>query len=971
MSAINLQDPQVLNTMCGVLAGCFDGYNKDLRANSEREIKRIQDLVDVQQGYLQLLLMVAGTESVELATRQSAATTLKNMIKNCWFNGQSEHVVQEAEKQAIRHQIFSVMLAAPTATVALLGECIQLIGSVDFPKVWPDLLHAIVATLSAPNVTLQAMHISLKTASSLFQKYRNESELTAAIADELLFINGHFTAPLLKTLQFLTYQLKTNQDPAILLNVVKALKAAVSCYNDLTTMDMGQEHEDNLPSLMTAFRECLQYRHPQLMGTMYEAGELILLHATILECLRCHLQQFSDEFQPYVETFTNDVWELINSAEGKQPAADDLIITALEYLSAVGRSGHKMLLVQGDRLRVLCEQVIIPNLHLRENVEVEMFEEEEEQYVAREIEGSDVHTRRRAALELVRSLIFNFDTLVTPVLQNCCMALLSQGWLAKDAAIYLITAMAVRGTNTSSREASELNPTVPVGDFYAAHILPEITNAAPKSHAILKADAIRFVATFRSFLGTDNLGNLLVHLAPWLAHESQVVHTYAAHAIDKLLQVRTGGKMEPDVTADIFAASSDVIVQNLCTRLLSSAKPNEYCMKALFTVMRLQPVHTKRLIGPLMYSLSQVLGAQVKNPSNPVFNHCLWECIAFGIKYAPEHYGSIEPLFFPHIAQISRDEVAAFLPYMLQIIAQLIDARAKQGVTDFGPYLDMYPEFVKPSLFELKGNIPAVAKLLASYNRACPQALEQRGMTLKTLGVYQQLLSLKQFDHEGFNVLAAMVLHCPPEIIDKHMPTVLQIMFNRQQSSPTPKFSRCEVYMFSVIAAHRGGQYFSALADSIQPGLTALLLQRVWLKHITKIQGVTERKVAAVGLIRVATEVPAVIANAALLQETLVTVLKLIHAQADADDHLSFAPTHAGIENLSAMTDFDEASFTNQYCPLQAAAFPPEDAARFAQDANSYLQQQCAAVIAGPNAAGFRAGLAMIPAQLRSYITVQ
>lgn len=41
--------------------------------------------------------------------------------------------------------------------------------------------------------------------------------------------------------------------------------------------------------------------------------------------------------------------------------------------------------------------------------DIEVFEDNPEEYVSRDIEGSDVDTRRRAACDLVRTLALNYE----------------------------------------------------------------------------------------------------------------------------------------------------------------------------------------------------------------------------------------------------------------------------------------------------------------------------------------------------------------------------------------------------------------------------------------------------------------------------------------------------------------------------------------------------------------------------------
>lgn len=56
---------------------------------------------------------------------------------------------------------------------------------------------------------------------------------------------------------------------------------------------------------------------------------------------------------------------------------------------------------------------------------------------------------------------------------------------------------------------------------------------------VLKADAIKFIMTFRSILGEDIVGSSIPDLIKHLEATSAVVRSYAACAIDKILVMRS------------------------------------------------------------------------------------------------------------------------------------------------------------------------------------------------------------------------------------------------------------------------------------------------------------------------------------------------------------------------------------------------------------------------------------------------
>lgn len=73
----------------------------------------------------------------------------------------------------------------------------------------------------------------------------------------------------------------------------------------------------------------------------------------------------------------------------------------------------------------------------------------------------------------------------------------AQNWKAKDCAIYLVMALTVKG-KTAAQGAVTTNEFVNIPDFFNQHILPELQSASADERPFLKADALKFLTTFRS-----------------------------------------------------------------------------------------------------------------------------------------------------------------------------------------------------------------------------------------------------------------------------------------------------------------------------------------------------------------------------------------------------------------------------------------------------------------------------------------
>lgn len=70
-----------------------------------------------------------------------------------------------------------------------------------------------------------------------------------------------------------------------------------------------------------------------------------------------------------------------------------LVCSGITFLTSVSTSVHYTLFEQAGAIQNIVEKIIIPNIRLRDDDE-EMFEMNPQEYIRRDIEGSDTDTRR-------------------------------------------------------------------------------------------------------------------------------------------------------------------------------------------------------------------------------------------------------------------------------------------------------------------------------------------------------------------------------------------------------------------------------------------------------------------------------------------------------------------------------------------------------------------------------------------------
>ena len=136
----------------------------------------------------------------------------------------------------------------------------------------------------------------------------------------------------------------------------------------------------------------------------------------------------------------------------------------------------------------------------------ELFEDNPEEYIRKDIEGSDIDTRRRAACDLVRGLCKYYEQVVTTIFSDYVNAMLRQysqnpkeNWKSKDAAIFVVTSLAAK-KSTAKHGTTEANQLVNLVDFYNSQIVTDLNSPNVDDVPVLKADAIKYLITFRSLV---------------------------------------------------------------------------------------------------------------------------------------------------------------------------------------------------------------------------------------------------------------------------------------------------------------------------------------------------------------------------------------------------------------------------------------------------------------------------------------
>ncbi|KAJ1966324.1 importin-alpha export receptor [Dipsacomyces acuminosporus] len=879
-------------------------------ANERKQAEIYLETIELTPHFVVPLLQLVNNQATDANIRFAAALYFKNFVKRRWpQNEDTEDTISAEDRKAVKDEIVSLMITVPKQLQLQIGEAVSIIAENDFPEQWPELIRDLVSRLSATDY-----HINngiLETAHTVFKGWRSAFR-SDALFKKIIMVLDEFTAPFMEvfvaTDKLIDEYSGNKQALAILLHSMVLL---CQIYYDLNCQDLPPFFEDHMGEFMQTFHKYLIYTNPNAESDDDDvAGDLEELKASICEIIELYAQRYEEVF-PQLPQFVQTVWSMLTTVSAAHKY-DTLVSKGMAFLRTVVRNPRqKQLFSSSESLQLICERIIIPNTVLPENDE-ELFEDDPIQFVRRDIEGSEAGSRRQAAGDLVRGLLDQFSSETTQVMSVYIQKGLeryaanpAENWRDKDVALFMVTSVAVVAS-VNSLGATKINELVNIADFFKTQIVQHLQSTSSDSQSpILKVDAIKYVNIFRSQLPRELLLQALPLLAQHLAHPNPVVSTYAAIAIERILVLKKD--------SSLLFGPNDIqpLAEGMLGHIFSSfdgadspqkLAENDYLMKAVMRIILATRTNIIPLAPAALGKLAGILQAVSKNPSNPKFNHFMFESVAalarFSCMADKSEIARFEGTLFPIFQAILQEDVAEFMPYVFQILAQLLSMHLSEGGLP-DAYLSLLPPLLQPTLWESQGNIPALVRLLQSYLQIGGAQISSGGQLQPILGVFQKLIASRANDHHGFNLLLAITQFTPAEALKQYLKPIITLCLNRLQSSRTEKFTRNFVhYLASIMcinpAEQEGVNLLLATMDGIQVGLFGGLLANIIVKALPSVAGRVERKTTVIGFaLLIASDAfqsnPTLASSTGLVLQELYTILtdtKIKEGKQQADRRL-------------------------------------------------------------------------------------
>ncbi|OTB05757.1 hypothetical protein M426DRAFT_319437 [Hypoxylon sp. CI-4A] len=890
------------------------------------------------QFSLQLLKIVA-TDNFELKIRLSGALCFKNFIRHNYVDEDGNYKLPANEVNTIKQELIGLMIACPPTIQTQLGDAISIIADSDFWTRWETLVGDLVSRFTPDNFKVN--NGVLEVAHSIFVRWRPLFR-SDALYTEINHVLETFAVPFLNLLSATDQQITAHaNDKVALKGYFDTLSLLIKVFYDLSCQDMPPQFESNLEQISTLLHKYLTYESPLLAtDDDSEAGIVEIVKADICEVLQLYVTKFDDDFGRFTQVFVNSAWNLLSTI-GPETKFDNLVSKALHFLTAIAASAkHSASFNDENVLNQVVEKVVLPNVALRES-DIELFEDEPIEFIRRDLEGSDTDSRRRAATDFLRQLQGQFEQLVTSVAGKYINHYLEQGktdWKHKDTAISLFLSIAAKGTVTAAHGVRTVSSLVNVVDFFQQHIAHDLVSTS--AEPISKVDAIKYLYTFRTQLTKEQWQGAFQPLVQNMGSSNYVVYTYAAICVERLLALTDESGTRFFGRADIEPLAKDLLdhLFNLVEKEKSSPaklQENEFLMRCIMRVLIVMNTGIANFVDPVLGHLVEITNAIKANPSNPRFYYYHFEALGAVVSFGSVNGTSkLEDRLWGPISAIITEEVNEFIPYVLQVLSKLLEINPSGTLPS--NFQSLIPHLVMPNLWETRGNVPALTRLLAAILPRAANTIVAENQVQPILGIFQNLLRIKKTEQNAFDLLEAVVVSVPRNAIDPYFKEILSLLFVRLQNNPSESFKIRFVRFYHLVSAkldaNLGTDYFISQVDLVQGNLFTQVYLSIILPTSDLLARPVDRKLAVISFAKSMGD------SQAFAQRyvkgwrfTCGAMLKLL---------LNAPQVTTGVgDDIVNEADVDDIGFGLGFTPLNTCKKPPHDAYPEIQDIKIWVRQ--------------------------------
>eukprot|EP00177_Eucheuma_denticulatum_P000306 GFKZ01000528.1.p1 GENE.GFKZ01000528.1~~GFKZ01000528.1.p1 ORF type:complete len:1049 (-),score=163.16 GFKZ01000528.1:132-3134(-) len=831
------------------------------------------------------LLQLIALDSAPSHVRQAAAVYMKNHTIETYSVAGWEDTPSD-DRDAVKQAIVNIILAVPLVVRRQLTEVLVIIAVHEYPNKWPQLVPELGTRLQKvydPAANVQpgnplvnsvdwlAMEGLLETLFYIFDRYPEETR-SNELYTEINFSLEHTQQRVLHLFKLMNRVLAEDiqsKPQSVIEAVFRNVELLCKTFYCLAWQQLPEYFEDHLQVFMTELRRFLVFESSTIDAMSDDEPSLVdRLHVVVLEITNHFAVHYDEEFRPYLQQFLTDTWALLVK-RGNSPKYDAVVTAGIKFLTSVSRSPDYMLFQDVSVLKQICMSIVVPNIELREEDE-ELFEDNPVEYVRRDMEGSDTDTRRRGAVELIKGLCMHWEKPVTDIFASYIQEMLAPqaDWRKKDTVIYVITALGWK-KGTLAGGATEISTLINVVEFFTTFVMPQLNKCAANptklETPIFTADLIKFVISFRNQIPKEDSASVIFLCVKLLAAKESVVRTYAAACIERILTVKdkishangngtTGNAQVSAAVPRMNKADLEPVLRDLLPAVINAlregGRANEYVMRLILRFCAVSQDAMGTYVSKLLPTLVEILASVAANPSNPVFNHYLFETLSALIRFngRSSTVTIFENALMAPLCKVLIDDVTEFIPYVFQVFSQLMSLHGGKLPPT---YNNLIQPTLTPTMWENRGYVPGMVQFLDVYTRKNAAEVIAANQLEAILGIFQKLLASKATDHHALRLLDCVFETYDLNTLSRYIGEIFKVLMVRLTKAKTAKLCSNMLVTLSIFVVRFGVKSLKTTLDQLQKDMLAALIRDVWLTEVVTIRKPDHRRLCAIALAEV------------------------------------------------------------------------------------------------------------------------
>jgi exportin-2 (importin alpha re-exporter) len=272
------------------------------------------------------------------------------------------------------------------------------------------------------------------------------------------------------------------------------------------------------------------------------------------------------------------------------------------------------------------------------------------------------------------------------------------------------------------------------------------------------------------------------------------------------------------------------------------------------------------------------------------------------------------------------------MPYVFQLFAAMLEVEPTKPLPS--PFQSLIGPIIAPPVWEQRGNVPALVRLLTSIIPRAAEDLVKSNQLEGVLGIFQKLVSTKVYEGYGFDLLECVIESYPPSTLEPYWVHFITIMLTRLQSQQSTGFHLRFVRFYHFIASRddkgMGTDFFVAATDRVQQDVFRGLYLSIVLPKTQQLARPLDRKTAAISFTKTLADSEAFVTRYPKgWPHTCNALLKLLEAP----------PLPLKGEDMIADHDVDDTSFGVGFTQLQTIRRPVNDPWADAADLRRWVGQ--------------------------------